>query len=452
MLFDEFEPGDYERGEIKAVRAFELYKNGEITQALSELQEALEINPSNSSWHFNKGVALDAVNRFEEAIQEYEIALELTPFDAEMLNSLGVDYTRTGHYDLAISVLERAQKIDPAFEPCYCNRIITYTEMGQHDLAEQMFYLAQQLDPDCALCYYNVGNSLFVRGEYKSAIGCWRRTAELEPTHPQINFRIAQAYWSAGDLVQARKYFLAELRRNPGEIDVILDFGLFLLETGDIESAKEKFNRILELKEDFAPALFYLGEIAFNNGAHESACKLFEQALANDSGRPPLTGARYRLAHCAIISGQNEKARAYLISELDMVPDDANVLASMGSMFLAIEDFDYAAHCLKRALDVDYANADAYYYLGVVKAMKGRLEEASELFGHTLDINPEHFYALRDSAATCLALGRLTDAAGRIARARSLAGSERYLKSLSRAIRLAGMTEKIGKFFHRLSP
>ncbi|MHC4413316.1 MAG: tetratricopeptide repeat protein, partial [Planctomycetota bacterium] len=91
----------------------ELYKNGEITQALLELEEALEINPSNSSWHFNKGVALDAVNRFEEAIQEYEIALELTPFDAEMLNSLGVDYTRTGHYDLAISVFERAQSWTP---------------------------------------------------------------------------------------------------------------------------------------------------------------------------------------------------------------------------------------------------------------------------------------------------------------------------------------------------
>jgi tetratricopeptide (TPR) repeat protein len=452
MLFEEMEPGSYERGEIKAVRAFELYKNGEITQALSELEEALEINPSNSSWHFNKGVALDAVNRFEEAVQEYEIALELNPLDAEMLNSLGVDYTRTGHYDLAISVFERAQKLDTTFEPCYCNRIITYTEMGQHDLAEQMFYLAQQIDPDCALCYYNMGNSLFVRGEYKKAIGCWLRTAELEPAHPQINFRIAQAYWSDGNLDQARKYFLIELRRNPGEIDAILDFGLFLLETGDIESAKEKFNRILELKEDFAPALFYLGEIAFNNGDYESASKLFEQALANDSGKPPLTGARYRLAHCAIISGQSEKARAYLITELDMVPEDANVLVSMGSMFLAIEDFDYAAHCLTRALEVDCANADAYYYLGVTKAMRARLTEAAEFFGHALDINPEHFYALRDSAMTCLALGRLSDAAGRIARARALAGSERYLKSLSRAIRLAGLTEKVSKFFHCFRP
>ena len=133
--------------------------------------------------------------------------------------------------------------------------------MGQHDLAEQMFYLAQQINPDCALCYYNIGNSLFARGQYKKAIRCWLRTAELEPSHPQINYRIAQAYWSEADMERGRQHFLAELRVNPGQIDVILDYGLFLLEVGDIESAKEKFNRILELQPDFALALFYLGEI-----------------------------------------------------------------------------------------------------------------------------------------------------------------------------------------------
>jgi len=443
MVFEDMTFGSYDKAEHKARKAFELYENGKISQALLELEDALEINPANSSWHFNKALALDAIDQFDDAIGEYEIALQLNPSDLEILNSLAVDYTRTGQYDLAIDTFEHIQKLDPKFEPCYCNRIITYTEMGQHDLAEQMFYLAQQINPDCALCYYNIGNSLFARGQYKKAVRCWLRTAELEPSHPQINYRIAQAYWSAGESGHSREYFLAELRVNTGDVDVILDFGLFLLEIGDIESAKEKFNRILELKPDFAPALFYLGEIAFNKNDVDRAEQLFNQALQKDNALP---GPCYRLAQYALMRGNNKEGRAYLVSELQASLEDVDTLVSMGSMFLTIGELDYATHCLLRAVDIDCANADAYYYLGAVRAMKGAFGDAAEFFAHTLDINSEHILALRDSAFVYLAMGRLADAAERIRKARVSAGDDSQLRALDRRVRLARITERIVDF------
>ena len=242
--------------EKMAYMAYELYENGQMGMALMHIQEAIEINPTNSSWHFNAGLTLDTMDRFEEAIKEYKKSLEISEGDPEILNSLAVDYTRIGEYDLALSTFEQIQQIDCDFEPCYCNRIITYTEMDMHDKAEQMFYLAQQIIPDCPICFYNIGNSLFSRQKYKRAIWCWQQTAMLEPTHPQINYRIAQAYWADGNKQLANTHFLEELRNDPGDIDVILDFGMFLLERGDKVSAKEKFNRILELDPDSASALF----------------------------------------------------------------------------------------------------------------------------------------------------------------------------------------------------
>ncbi len=341
MIFDDIEFGSYDKAERRARMAYELYEDGKMKMALVELEAALEINPSNGSWHFNKALTLDAINEFDDAIQEFEVALQFNPEDAEILNSLAVDYTRTGLYDLAIETFEHIEQLDAKFEPSYCNRIIAYTEMGKHDLAEQMFYLAQQIKPDCALCYYNIGNSLFARREYKKAVGCWLRTADLEASHPQINYRIAQAYWSDGDLERGRDYFLAELRINPGDIDVILDFGLFLLELGDIESAKEKFNRILELDPDFAPAMFYLGEVAFEKGDYERAVDLFDEALQTDD---TLAGPFFRLAQHALIIGQHQQARAYLASELRLEPEAAETLVSMGSMFLATGDMNYDLH------------------------------------------------------------------------------------------------------------
>jgi tetratricopeptide (TPR) repeat protein len=318
--------------------------------------------------------------------------------------------------------------------------------MGQHDLAEQMFYLAQQINPDCALCYYNIGNSLFARNQYKKAISCWLKTAELEPSHPQINYRIAQAYWSEGDREHGREHFLAELRVNPGQIDVILDYGLFLLEDDEIESAKEKFNRILELKPDFAPALYYLGEIAFNNSDYERAVQLFIQALRQDN---TLTGPRYRLAQYALMRGVWQEARNYLVSEVHLAPEDADIWVSMGSMFLTNNDLDYATHCMMRAVDIDCANVDAYYYLGLISATRSRFEDAVEFFSHALDIRPKDVSVLRDSAIVYLAMGRLADAARRIKKALRLANDDPQLKTLDRRIRLMQSTERIRDFLCR---
>ena len=367
----------------------------------------------------------------------------------EILNSLAVDYTRTGQYDLAINTFEHIQELDQEFEPSYCNRIITYTEMGLHDLAEQMFYLAQQIKPTCGLCYYNIGNSLFARGEYAKAIRCWLRTAELEPSHPQINYRIAQASWSEGNHEIAREYFLAEIRLNPGDLDVIFDFGLFLLETGDIEAAKEKFNRILEFVPDFPAALFYLGEIAFSIGDYKRAVELYEQTLEMDD---TLQGPRYRLAQLALMTEEKTQAKSYLVSELKLALEDAETLVSMGSMFLTIGDLGCATHCLLRAIDIDSANADAYYYLGLASTLKEEFEEAAELFTHTLDIRSEHIPTLRDSAFVYLAMGKLNDATKRINKARSLAGDSIEIKTLDRQIRLAKQTERIRLVLSRLKP
>ncbi len=445
--------GSYDKAENKANKAFELYENGKETEALLELEEAIEINPSNSSWHFNKALVLDAKAKFDEAISEYEIALQLNPNDLEILNSLAIDYTRTGQYDLAIATFEQIQALDPNFEACYCNRIITYTEMGHHDLAEQMFYLAQQINPDCALCYYNIGNSLFARGQYNKAIRCWLRTAELEPAHPEINYRTAQAYWSDGDgdesRVHACEHFLEELRINPGSVDVIFDFGLFLLEAGDIESAKEKFNRILELTPDSAVALFYLGEIAFNSTDYERAVQLFNQAQQKDN---TLTGPRYRLAQYGLMRGKKDEAGSYLVSELRASPEDADTWVSMGSMFLVIGDLDYATHCLLRAVDIDSANADGYYYLALVSAIKGRFEDAAEFFAHTLDIRPQDVWALRDSALVYLTMSRLDEAAKRTKKALALAGDDPQLKALNRRVRLLQAAEQIRDFLCRFKP
>ena len=79
MIFDEQPYNSYDGSEQKAQKAFELYEDGKITQAITELNEALETNPANCALHFNKALSLDSLGKFEDAIGDYEAALCIEP-------------------------------------------------------------------------------------------------------------------------------------------------------------------------------------------------------------------------------------------------------------------------------------------------------------------------------------------------------------------------------------
>ena len=111
MYSNDMEYGSFGMAEENAKKAFELYSNASWNQALEEIQTALDMNPYNSTWHFNKALTLDNIEQFAQAIKAYKQALELNPNDLDTLNCIAVDYTRTGQYDLAIKIFEGHSKL-----------------------------------------------------------------------------------------------------------------------------------------------------------------------------------------------------------------------------------------------------------------------------------------------------------------------------------------------------
>lgn len=376
---------EWDQAEQMATQAFELYENGQMDQALEKLNGAIELGPDNGEWYFNMALTLDSLEQYEKAIRFYQRALEYNSEDVEIINCLGVDYTRTAQYDLALSMFEQIEALDPNFEPAYCNRIITYTEMEQYDRAEQMFYMAQQIHPDCPLCYYNIGNSLFTQAEYERALWCWDKCAELDPAHPQIHYRLAQACWVNGEGERARQEFLIELRNNPVQMEVLLDFGLFLFECGDMESAKEKFNRVLEFDPTCAAAHFYLGEVYRTHQIITKAVRCYLNAIQYDE---TLNGPHFRLAEIAFMSGDRYETTQQLKAEFQLKPEDADVLIAMGWLFLKTGELTDASNCFMQALNESDISAECFFGLGMTLAIHGDYPGAIECIDQAVVIQP----------------------------------------------------------------
>jgi superkiller protein 3 len=374
----------WDEAERYAGEAYELYETGLMQQALDKLNEAVSLNPTCCASYFNMGLTLDGLERYEDALACFQHALDLAPDDVEILNCLAVDYTRTAQYDLALSTFESIEKIDPTFEPAYCNRIITYTEMEQYEKAEQMFYLAQELNPDCAICFYNIGNSLFTRGQYARAVWCWEKTAALEPAHPQIHYRVAQACWANGQFDKAGENFLCELRKNPGNVEILLDYSLFLLETGQTQKAQEKLNWILDLQPDFAPAVFYRGEIYRIQGQFDRAIAEYRRAIDADD---KLAGPRFRLAQILLWQKHPDEVAELLKAELLLALSDEQALLLMGRMLLSLGEYDEAATCFLRTLDVNPEQAQAYFVMAAILMNKHDVEGCLQFLEHAIGLD-----------------------------------------------------------------
>ncbi len=449
-LFDAENDGAHawERAEILADDAAELYENGQMAEAMEKLTEAIEDGAENGAWVFNMGLTMDGLERYDEAIGWYEKARQLLGDDVEVMNCLGVDLTRTGRYDQALATFEQMQQVEPMFEPGYCNRIITYTEMEQHQKAEQMFYLAQQIRSDCPLCFYNIGNSLFSRGLYERAIWCWEKTAELDPGHPQIQFRLAQAYWVSGRGGMAKEAFLREIRKKPADLDVLLEFGTFLLESGDLEAAKEKFNRILEFDPAFAAARFYLGEVYRLRGMTEAAMRCYQQALDGDGH---LAGPRYRLAEIMIEQGLDERAAELLTAEGRLEGLDIDVLLGMGAMFLRLGRADVAAHCVVQALETEHQDPRAFRAMGMALAMRGEYTGARQCLEQALRLHNDDRITLLCTAWVCTCLGDWQAAEQYALRGQLLSGSHEPYHTVGRQIRRQTCLGRAADVWRRLN-
>lgn len=427
----EFFGHEWEQAEILAEEAFDLYEKGQMDQAFKKMTEAVEKGPENGCWYFNMGLTLDGLEQYDKAIFCYQKALELLDDDIEVMNCLGVDYTRTAQYDRALTTFERIEQMNPRFEPAYCNRIITYTEMEQHEKAEQMFYLAQQIQSGCPLCFYNIGNSLFSRGDYDRAIWCWEKTAELDPSHPQIQYRLAQVYWVSGQGNQARSAFLSEIRKNPADLDVLLDFGVFLLESGDVEAAKEKFNRILEFDPDSATGWFYLGEVHRLCGRSEAALRHYQEAMKQDSR---MAGPRYRLAEMMMRQGLYDRAAALLRAEFKRDVQDVEVLVGMGAMFVQLEDSEGAAHCFLQALELEREEPRAFRGLALALMLRGEYVGARQCIEQALRLNDEDAITLLDAAWISAQLEEWETARLFVARCHALRGNQEPFHSAAQAL------------------
>lgn len=156
-------------------------KEGRLSEALAEIEEALRIRPEHARARINLGRVLTEAGRLEEALAEFREALRLEP-------RMVVARHNIGH----VFLLQKK-----------------YAE------ADREFRFVISRDPYCAAAHSNLGIILALDGSTAQASEAFRTAISIDPTNDEAHRNLGVVLAQEGHSDGAREEFQKALKINP---------------------------------------------------------------------------------------------------------------------------------------------------------------------------------------------------------------------------------------------
>ena len=171
--------------EVFVAKAIVAYEEKRYEDALTDLNEALRLDPRNIDALYYTGLVNIALQRFDAAAEALERARRERPGDLSVLFQLGVLYFGMRRYDEAQPILEDVFKIDPSLDGLgYYVGFMRYRQKDYQG-ALRAFRAARTTDPEIAqLTKFYSGLALGVLGLPREATAELDEALRLAPTSP----------------------------------------------------------------------------------------------------------------------------------------------------------------------------------------------------------------------------------------------------------------------------
>ena len=172
--------------------------------AIDLIDQAIEVNPHEAAFHYNRGLALQELKTFDAAIACYDKAIALKPNYAEAYSNRGAALKELKQFETAIANYDKAIALKPNYADAYSNRGTAFQELKQLYAAIACYDKAIALKPNYAEAYSNRGNALKELKQFETALASYDMAISLKPD-------FAEAYSNRGNALQELKQFDAAL-------------------------------------------------------------------------------------------------------------------------------------------------------------------------------------------------------------------------------------------------
>lgn len=171
-----------------------LLKQGQRTQALTQVDKYLANKPKDAQGRFLKGLILTDMNQLNAAAAVFQKLTEDYPELPEPYNNLAVIYAQQKHYEKAKQALEMAIRTHPSYATAHENLGDIYSR-----LASQAYDKALQLDSSntsaqvkLAMIQNLIGNNISPATVATTSKAVEPATAETKPSAPPPPVKVAE--------------------------------------------------------------------------------------------------------------------------------------------------------------------------------------------------------------------------------------------------------------------
>ncbi|MEQ9090623.1 MAG: tetratricopeptide repeat protein [Balneola sp.] len=430
----EYYPGDFNAMFMLA----DTYQDyGEYLKSNQVLDRALKLTGPQSSVYLMKFRNFEAMGVRDSAITQLESLREIDPDNLNTLNLLSEYYSRTGKDDNAKKVLNEALTRNARDPQSLMNLAGIFIENQKWDSAgtlirtflsdkviqpdekigvAQFLYSKQQESPlneqlkretGWALDAFTesspeYGPAFTLSGQYYSQIGETEKALEkLEKGNellPQddIAWRLRlQLLLSENKLEEAKKVGLKADSNVPEDSFIQFFLGTaYLLSDENEEAVKwlERASRAPARKPFKSVVYSTLGDAQSNLENSEEADRVYELALRYD---PQNHNAMNNYAYNLSVRGEKlDRAAELAVKAMELDPDNAAYLDTMGWVFYKTGEFEKARRFIKASIDLDdeAASAEVLEHLGDVYDKLNKPAEAKKWWRKALKKDPSLTY------------------------------------------------------------
>ncbi|EHQ58761.1 Tfp pilus assembly protein PilF [gamma proteobacterium HIMB55] len=194
-------------------------------------------------------------------------------------------------------------------------------------------------------------------GRFQEGVGLCRQVLSYAPNEPNALYMMGVAAAQLGDANGTRAAFDAALKVTPNRIDLLVNYGNFLRETGALERALQLLQRASELAPTTAGVWQSLSSTQFRLERFAEALKSAEKLvslLPTDAAAWELAaGAAQRLRHL-------DRAVQLIRSGLEKLPEAATLHYALGQLSRERGDFEAANGAYERARQLGFTSAELF--------------------------------------------------------------------------------------------
>lgn len=238
--------------------------NGRPAAALRALREALGLNPGSGAAHFNLGVALGALGRYEEAAAAYRTVIEIDPTCTAAHRALGELLDESGDLEEAARCYREVIRRAPT-AAAQARLGGALWKLGDSEGALTALEQAVLGDPSSAAAHYNLGCVQLELGHFAAAVDSARAALRLSPAFPQAMTLCAAGLTAIVGPDAAEPFLLSvAASRAAGYMAVAIR----LMSSRLFEPARQCLERVVGEAPGHAMALHLLASLARANPEH----------------------------------------------------------------------------------------------------------------------------------------------------------------------------------------